>query len=751
MSKRAATPMPSRSLSALSIVEKAHGPEHPDVGGILINLAVVARAQGRYPEAEQLYKRAHSTIEKALGPEHPTFATSLSNEAGMFLAQGRYAEAEQAFRRALVIREKTLGPDHFDVGGSLNNLAALAFARQDWANAADFWRRSTSVLARRARRGTSDLGQALIGNRKNDAERSSWQFKALVKVVYRVARDRRNDEPALLREMFQTAQWAQASEAATSMAQMAARHVKGDGALARLVRERQDLIGEWQGRDAARTAAIAQASDKRDRAMEETNVRRLAVIDARVAEIDARLTTDFPDYAAFASPAPMSVEEVQAALGASEALVLILDTPAMPPTSEETHIWVVTKTETRWVRTDAGTKALTDFVVALRCGLDYIGWSGPRCFELLHKVYAGDDFNAGRPLPFDLARAYGLYKALFGQVEKLIRGKQLLLVTAGPMTQLPPHVLVTEPSASGDLKSAAWLIRSHATTVLPAVSSLKALRRVVRASAAASPLIGFGNPLLDGPNSRYADSARRARETERCPDTRRQQNALFEPRRGVSPITTRGLTDLASLKRQIPLPETADELCSVARDVGADIGEVRLGTRATEREIKALSASGALARYRIIHFATHAATAGQLAGTAQPGMIFTPPDKATEEDDGYLTASEVAALKLDADWVILSACNTAAGAATEAEALSGLARAFFYAQARALLVSHWEVNSEATVALITKTFAELKAEPSIGRAEALRRAMLNLIANDKALSAHPANWAPFVLVGEGAR
>ncbi|MBC8074442.1 MAG: CHAT domain-containing protein, partial [Chloroflexales bacterium] len=99
----------------------------------------------------------------------------------------------------------------------------------------------------------------------------------------------------------------------------------------------------------------------------------------------------------------------------------------------------------------------------------------------------------------------------------------------------------------------------------------------------------------------------------------------------------------------------------------------------------------------------------------------------------------------------LSACNTAAGEKGDAEALSGLARAFFYAKARALLVSHWYVNSDAAVKLTTKAFAALKADPKIGRAEALRRSMVELIKNGKAHEAHPAIWAPFVLVGEGGR
>jgi CHAT domain-containing protein len=182
----------------------------------------------------------------------------------------------------------------------------------------------------------------------------------------------------------------------------------------------------------------------------------------------------------------------------------------------------------------------------------------------------------------------------------------------------------------------------------------------------------------------------------------------------------------------------------------AEAHDVRLGANATEREVKRLSARGELAHYRIVHFATHGALAGQLDGAHEPGLILTPPATATEEDDGYLSASEIADLKLDADWVILSACNTAAGTANSAEALSGLARAFIYAGARALLVSHWEVNSNAAVKLITAAIREISRDPKIGRAEALRRSMLALIDTGSPEEAHPAFWAPLVVVGEGA-
>jgi len=157
-----------------------------------------------------------------------------------------------------------------------------------------------------------------------------------------------------------------------------------------------------------------------------------------------------------------------------------------------------------------------------------------------------------------------------------------------------------------------------------------------------------------------------------------------------------------------------------------------------------------------VHFATHGALTGDVQGSAEPGLILTPPAKETtdrtalQRDDGFLTASEIATLKLDADWVILSACNTAGGSGETAEALSGMARAFFYAGARALLVSHWEVGSDAAVKLVTRAFAELKSKPGTGRAEAFRVSMRALVESGTPAQAHPEQWAPFVVVGEGS-
>ncbi len=749
-----AEPLYKRALEAY---ERVLGKEHPDTLTSVNSLAGLYQAQGRYAQAEPLYRRALEDRERVLGKEHPDTLTSVNSLAGLYQAQGRYAQAEPLYRRALEDRERVLGKEHPDTLASVNDLAGLYFTQRDWTRAAQFWRRSTAAIAGRTQRGAMGTGQAITGKKKSEAEQLSWQFWGLVKAVHRLAPEGRTPDASATRETFLTAQWAAGSEAAQSLAQMAARGATGKPVLAVLARERQDLVAEWQKRDGLRNAALGQAPNKRDARAEAENQARLAAIDTRIAEIDGKLAADFPDYAALSSPAPLGAEEAQAQLGPDEALVLFLDTPEAKSTPEETFIWVVTKTDLRWVRSDLGMEALAREVQALRCGLDAEAWADRPCAELTGQSYTDANRDAGKPLPFDHARAHRLYQALFGQAEDLIKGKQLLIVPSGALTQLPFQVLVTAPPASGDEKSVAWLIRDHALTVLPSVSSLKALRRVSRPSAAAKPMIGFGNPLLDGDQNHqqfgayYKRLAQSARDKQRCPETAwRRVAALVGLRRGVTPVQTRGgFTDVEFLRKQAPLPETADELCAVAHDLHADPGEIRLGARATEREVKRLSETGQLTQYRIVHFATHGALAGQVAGNAEPGLLMTPPAEPSEADDGYLTASEIAGLKLDADWVILSACNTAAGGAQGAEALSGLARAFIYAQARALLVSHWEVNSVATVKLVTGAMSGLAANKDMGRAEAMRQSMLTLIDKGEPREAHPAFWAPFVVVGEG--
>jgi len=202
--------------------------------------------------------------------------------------------------------------------------------------------------------------------------------------------------------------------------------------------------------------------------------------------------------------------------------------------------------------------------------------------------------------------------------------------------------------------------------------------------------------------------------------------------------------DIETLRRQTALPDTAIELRAVAKSLGT--GEDSIFLR--ERFTKPVIAATPLDQYRVISFSTHGALAGQLRGTNEPFLMLTPPQRLAPDDDGILKVSDIARMKLNADWVILSACNTAAGDGTPgAEGFSGLSKAFFAAGSRAVLASHWPVSSAATVELITTTFRLMAEYPKAGRATAMAGAMVRMIATPK--YAHPFFWAPFVVVGEG--
>jgi CHAT domain-containing protein len=224
-------------------------------------------------------------------------------------------------------------------------------------------------------------------------------------------------------------------------------------------------------------------------------------------------------------------------------------------------------------------------------------------------------------------------------------------------------------------------------------------------------------------------------------------------RRGMTSFVTGAQIDIFSLAEYLPqLPSTRDEVQAIAKELQVDPSDVKLGFDANVTAIKTAS----LDQYRIVYFATHGLVAGDLEkfakGKVEPSLALSIPDKPSDFDNGLLSASEVAQLKLNADWVVLSACNTAAEEKPGAEALSGLARAFFYAGARSLLVSHWEVDDKVTADLMSKIFLLMRKNQKLSHGEALQQAILAVIDNapsDEELN--PRLWAPFVVVGEPAK
>jgi CHAT domain-containing protein len=238
-------------------------------------------------------------------------------------------------------------------------------------------------------------------------------------------------------------------------------------------------------------------------------------------------------------------------------------------------------------------------------------------------------------------------------------------------------------------------------------------------------------------------------DKRQCPEVPVGNMALLELRPVISRSEDHANVD--TIRGRDPLPATADELCEVGRRLGASKSDTLLGSGATKSVLKDLSKTGRLAQYRILYFATQCAPTG-----SGPGLILTPQNEAAtdatgkrDRDDGLLTADEIKAFKLDADWVALSPCSTAEGSRENADTLSVLASSFFHAGARTLLFPYWQAGLGATVKLTTGAFVELNADPSLGQAKAMRNSMRNLMMHGSLLEAHPSQWAPFVVVGNG--
>ena len=737
---------------ALAIKEKALGPEHLDIAVIVGMLANVAYKQARYDEARALHARAIAIYAKKLGPRDINIAVVLSEIADIEQRQGKLGEAErllvearqiandppdryaltlshidlsladvylesgradEAERKAALALDhlaRTYDPTHPPVIAARRTLSRAYLQSDRLERALDEAAKATSALSTRAQRTDARRNTGSL------SERRDWRntFVQFVSIADKLGRRRPERLTELETKAFETAQAAQATSTAQAVAGMAARLASGDDALAAAVRERQDLQERRRRLDARLVQAIGLPSRQRDAAQETEMRRELQEIDAAMDRLDARLARDFPEYAEIASTAPLPIAAVQKLLEPDEALLAYL------VGSKDSFAWLIRADRQAFVRLDIGREELEEAVAELRAGLD------PTRLDLMTLA----DIPA-----FDTTKAHAVYRRVFAPVERLLDGAQhVFVVPDAALQSLPLGVLITEETAPAaemdDYRRVPWLARRYALTVLPAVSSLRALHTFASAGRATEPFAGFGDPEFDG-----AQGASRGMVASR----------LF---RG-------GGVDVESVRRLPRLPETADELRAEAAALGAREDSVRLQGRATVTAVKQAN----LANVRVLAFATHGLIAGEIAGLAEPALALTPPRTPSPDDRGLLTASDVSRLKLNADWVVLSACNTAApdgdgGGDGGAEGLSGLAKAFFYAGARSLLVSHWPVESRAAARLTTAAFKALQEEPSIGRAEALRRSMVAMIdgagtGESPPQSAHPMFWAPFVLVGEG--
>jgi CHAT domain-containing protein len=325
--------------------------------------------------------------------------------------------------------------------------------------------------------------------------------------------------------------------------------------------------------------------------------------------------------------------------------------------------------------------------------------------------------GSGRLPPFDFAASHALYGVLFpAEIRAGASGmKKLHVAATDALASLPFAALVSRPvRGTGDaaLRDARWLIRDLSLDVAVSMASVgKGGTPISRTTVFA----GIGAPALSGDPGKPIQLA-----------------GLFRS----------GRADVRAISSLPPLPKALAELAEMRAALGGTNSTLVTGAEASEARIKTMD----LSPYSIIAFATHGLIANQVDGLEEPALVLTPPSELRDNEDGLLTVSEIAALRLNADWVILSACNTAAGSTQSAPSYTGLAHAFLYAGARSLLLSHWQVRDDAASRLSVATVRGTAS--GLDRAEALRRAMLALIADRKVPGgAHPAVWAPFVLIG----
>ena len=507
--------------------------------------------------------------------------------------------------------------------------------------------------------------------------------------------------------------------------------------LAALVRTSQDTDKRIGAAVATLNNLLALSPAERDDKTVKITQAEIASLQTAKAQALKDIAKKFPDYGNLTNPPPPNAADLQKLLTADEALLSFYFG------QYDSFVWVVRKdTPVQFARIKMTVGDLNAKVTKLREALE------PQAAMI-------SDIP-----PFDLALASELFDTLLKPTEATWKpAKSLIVVTNGALGLLPLSLLPTAPSEIkkdddplfASYRAVPWLARTHAVTLVPSSSALQTLRKLPPGKSSREELIAFGDPLFSQEQANEASS---------------QDNVKVADAGGGSNIT-RGLplkrrnspqldkADSANLAMLPRLPDTSAELKSIAAALQSDPAKVlNLGKDANEQKVKSMDLSG----FKVIAFATHGLVPGELDGLTQPALALSAPALSDSDGDGLLTMEEILTLKLDADWVVLSACNTGAGAGAGAEAASGLGRAFFYAGTRALLVTNWSVHSQSARELVTDLFKRQADDPKLTRGEALRQAMMALAdgpgyvgtgGKTEFAYAHPLFWAPYSIIGDG--
>ncbi len=761
----------AESEARLVVVERLEkwGRDAPETAWAIAGLADVLREQGRFADSERLAQLAYDALDKpGIAPDSAMFVRVAQLLAGAQTARRDYARAAATYaelRRRLasnaalseLVFERGLGWGIVALQTGDAAEARRVFGRVATHGATFFGpdhvetllaRGLAAVAAMRggdafgARAELAQVAPALLDGalRAGIADDGASDRDALIRLVVEAAIGALEDSqsPDAAAESFRLADAIRGRSVQRALAQSSARVAAADGTLATLVREEQDTQKQLGALRAVLTDMLASAAPDAAAARELRG--RIETLRVAREAIAREIETRFPDYAELIDPRPVTIERVRAMLRDDEALI------ATYVGEERGFVWAVRKSgPVAFAGIAKGRGAIAAAVAKLRAALD------PNASVL-------GDIPA-----FDVETAHKLYDDLLRPVEAGFAGAaSLLVVPHEALGQLPFGVLVTAPARPvldgegtalfSGYRAVPFLIRKADVTQLPSVASLASLRGLPAPSTARKPFVGFGDPWFSAAQMAEAQSTA-ATQVAAVTTRGLQTRSISLVRRNAPATRTIDSAELAILPR---LPDTADELRGVARALGAGTSDVILGAAANERAVAAMD----LSDRKVVMFATHGLVPGDLNGLTQPALALSAPDVAGVDGDGLLTLDEILGLKLDADWVVLSACNTATGDGAGAEAVSGLGRAFFYAGTRALLVTNWPVETTSARTLTTDLFARQAADATLGRAAALRQTMLAMIDGPGFVDpqsgrtvfaySHPIFWAPFALVGDNA-